>query len=239
MATKHLTNDNGVSAFGAAKNHLGGIVRTGGNHLVVIKQANGWTNKEFIVTPSDSRYIQGWSCGLEQFPGQQGGSQVFNDTNTLINNVKNSINTHGWKTGDCALFAISSRTAGPYAWYQYYKHYDATMPQPTALSEYGASVVAYKFNLHRLHLSKMGTDWSAYLRVWAPSLVIGGAGIDILPYDGILISGGLYNGGSTLRAKFFTDLPQTPTWDVSDNGDSFEFANNCNNGIVVYADTMV
>lgn len=67
MATIHLTNDNGRTAFGAAQNHLGGISNVGGSHLVVIKQVNAWTNKEFVVTPTDMRYTQAWSLGQEVY----------------------------------------------------------------------------------------------------------------------------------------------------------------------------
>lgn len=236
MAKATLTRDNHKTAFGAQKDSLAGVVSNSGSHLVVVKQMTAWNNKEFVVTPTDMRYNQGWSLGQEQYQNQQGGVAVFNDTNTLINNVKNSISTHNWKTGNCALFAISSRTAGPYAWYQYYKHYDATMPSPENLSEYGASVVAYKFNLHHLHFSKM-SSFTPYLRVWAPSLVVSFPPQQP-PDDGILIKGGLYNEGSCLRVKLFDQLP-TLAWNVAENADSFEFANNCNNGTVVYGDTVI
>ena len=87
----HLTNDNGVAAYSAAKNKLGGIYTwTGGSHLVVIRQMTNWTSKEFVTVPlSDyTRYFQSWSCGWEAYSSQQGGPAVYNDTNTLINNVR-------------------------------------------------------------------------------------------------------------------------------------------------------
>lgn len=236
MANRTLTRDNHQAVFGAQKDSLAGVNSNTGSHLVVVRQLTNWANKEFVVTPTDMRYNQGWSCGQEAYPNVHGGNNVLNDTNTLINNVKNSISTHNWKTGDCALFAVSSRAMGPYACYQAINHFDATMPAPQNLSEYGASVVAYKFNLHHLHLSKM-TSFSAYARVWAPSLVYS-LPIENFPTDGILIKGGLYNGGSSLRLKFFSDLPN-PSWDVADSGDSFEFAGNCNNGRIVTSDTLV
>lgn len=158
---------------------------------------------------------------------------MYNDTNTLVTNVRNRIET-GWKTGPCAMFGIWSRASGPYAWYQYYKHYDPTMPAPTTLTEYGASIVAYKFNLRHLHLSRMTSSYTAYLRVWAPSLVISAP--EDAADDGLLFSGGLYHNCSNLRVKMFSQLP-TLTWNVADGGDSFEFAGNCNNGIVVQQDT--
>lgn len=238
MANIHLTNDNGVAAFHESKNHLGGVYTSQrGDHLVVVKQTVNWSNKELVVTPTEMKYNQGWSCGLEQYNSQQGGTAVYNDTNRIINNVKDSISTHPWKTGQCALFAVSSRSAGPYAWYQYYKHYNPQMPTPNQLSEYGASVVAYKFNLRHLHLSKMSNSFTAYVRAWAPSLVVGFPALDVGD-DGILISGGLYNSGSCLRVKLFDELPAI-AWDVADSGDSFEFANNCNDGRIVTQDTAV
>lgn len=234
MAT--LIRDNHQQAFGAQQDSIAGVASNTGSHLVVVRQMTDWNNKEFVCTPIDMRYNQGWSLGQELYGNTQGGSAVYNDTNTLINNVRNSISTHGWKVGDCALFGIYSRTAGPYAWYQYYKHFDSTLPQPTALSEYGTSVVAYKFNLHHLHFSRM-TSFQAYLRVWAPSLVFSFPPQD-MPDDGILVAGGLYNNGSCLRVKFFNQLP-TPAWDIAEGADSFEFAGNCNNGTVVSWDTIV
>ncbi len=237
MAKPTLTRDNHRVVFSAQKDSLAGLNSNTGKHLVVVKQMTTWSNKEFVVTPTYVCYNQGWSCGQEVYPNVQGGVNVYNDTNTLINNVRNSIDTHDWKVGNCALFAISSRTAGPYAWYQYYAHYDASMPNPQSLSEYGASVVAYKFNLRHLHFSKM-TSFNVYVRVWAPSLVLSYPPVNP-PDDGILIKGGLYNSGSCLMVKFFTDLPTRPAWNISDSGDSFEFANNCNNGQIVYQDTTI
>lgn len=238
MANEHLTNDNGVAAFGNVQNHLGGVsTNQYGDHLVVVKQITNWYNKQFVITPTEIKYNQGWSCGLEEYSSVQGGMQVYNDTNTLIDNVKNSINTHNWKSGPCALFAISSRTGGPYAWYQYYNHFEPTMPVPNSLSEYGASVVAYKFNLKHLHLSKMPGTFTAYVRVWSPSIVVSYPPMDNA-VDGILINGGLYNNGSCLMVKLFSQLPAI-SWNVSDAGDSFEFANNCNNGTIVYQDTIL
>lgn len=233
MANEHLTNDNGVAAFRAASNHLGGISNNGQSHLVVVRQLTTWSQKEFVVTPTETKYNQAWSCGLEQYYMEQGGPRVYNDTNTLVTNVRNRIET-GWKTGPCAMFGIWSRASGPYAWYQYYKHYDPTMPAPTTLTEYGASIVAYKFNLRHLHLSRMTSSYTAYLRVWAPSLVISAP--EDAADDGLLFSGGLYHNCSNLRVKMFSQLP-TLTWNVADGGDSFEFAGNCNNGIVVQQDT--
>lgn len=46
MANEHLTNDNGVAAFGNVQNHLGGVsTNQYGDHLVVVKQITNWYNK--------------------------------------------------------------------------------------------------------------------------------------------------------------------------------------------------
>lgn len=59
-----------------------------------------------------------------------------------------------------------------------------------------------------------------------------------MPTDAMMFPGGMYNDASTLRVKLFDTLP-TVKWDVSDNGDSFEFNGNCNNGPAVYQDTPI
>jgi len=181
------------------------------------------------------RYCQGWSLGQEQYPNQQGGPQVYNDTNILINNVKNSINAASWKTGECAIFTVESRSGGPYAYYNARAHPDYSMPSPENLSEYGASVVAYKFNLRHLHFSKM-TSYSVYLRVWGASIAGGYPGT-VMPDDGIIYGGVLFGSAGCLRAKFYKTLP-TLSYDVAENADSFEFAGVANNGIKVNTDTF-
>ena len=177
-----------------------------------------------------------WSCGQELYPNRQGGSAVFNDTNTLITNVRNGLNASQWKSGNCALFSSSCRAYGPYSIFQDANHHDATMPNPAELTDFGASIVAYKFNIHHLHFSKM-TSFTAYLRVWAPSLL--NSNNAMFPDNAILISGGYFNDVSKLKVKFFKDIPN-PSWDVSDSGDAFEFGGgNSNNGTVVTRDTLL
>lgn len=232
-----LTRDNHKNAFGAVQDSLAGLTTSSGSHLVVIRQPNTWNKKQLVATPTEIVYKQGWSCGLELYPNVQGTVNVYNDTNTLLNNVKTAIGTSGWKVGDCALFSISSRAEGPYAWYNYYKHYDPTTPSVQRLSDYGMSVVAYKFNFHRLFISKMlPSSINIYVRVWAPSLLLSEP--NMYPDDAIMIKGGLYNDASTLRVKLFEELPENPAWNLADDGDSFEFAGNCNNGVVVQQDTV-
>lgn len=95
----HLTNDNGVSAFSAAKNHLGGVSTTQhGDHLVVVQQKTDWSNKEFVITPdlSDCCFCVGYSGGKEQYPNVQGGPNVYRDTNTLVSNVKYLLDHGVW-----------------------------------------------------------------------------------------------------------------------------------------------
>lgn len=238
MATVHLTNDNGAAAFGNQKNHLGGISTVAhGEHLVVVKQKTNWSNKEFVVTPSlaDSKYFTGWSLGWEQYPSAQGGSNVYNDTNTLITNVRNTFTNKQWKSGSCALFTVSSRASGPYAIYNNYYHSDS-YSSPEKNSEFGVSLVALKFDLKHLHFSKM-TSHSAYIRCWGASIAF--SRIDLPDASsGILINGGFYNGASQLRVKFFDELP-TLAWNVAENADSFEYGNHVNNGRVVSQDTLL
>ena len=232
----HLTNDNGVAAFRAQKNHLGGaITEDAGSHLVVIKQTTNWSNKEFVVTPYERKYFCAWAVGEELFPNQRGGSQVFNDTNQLINRTKSIVDQHpkGWKNGDCAIFSVSGRGDGPAACYEYN---NGGVWFPDTRSEYGASFVAYKMDLRHLHLSMMGTNFKAYLRCWAPSLVVGE--ITELPDAGILIASGLYNQASNLKMKFFSTLPDLTSL-LCETGDGFEFGNNANNGRRVTADTEI
>lgn len=235
MATPTLTRDNHKIAFGAQKDGLAGINSSSGSHLVVVKQRTNWSNKEFVVTPTETKYCQSWSLGQESFPNQQGGPQVYNDTNILINNVKNAINNAAWKTGDCAIFTVESRSGGPYAYFNSIAHPDYTMPSPENLTEYGASVVAYKFNLRHLHFSKM-SSFTAYLRVWGASIA-GGYPSVLLPDDGIIYGGTLFGNAGCLRAKFYDSLP-TVSSEVAENADSFEFAGVANNGIQVSTDTF-
>ena len=68
MANPTLTRDNHRSVFGAQKDSLAGLNSNSGKHLVVVRQLTNWNNKEFVVTPIDARYNQGWSCGLEVYP---------------------------------------------------------------------------------------------------------------------------------------------------------------------------
>ena len=232
----HLTNDNHVAAFGESKNHLGGISTSQhGDHLVVVRQATNWTNKEFVATPdvSQSRYFYGWSLGEEQYGNQQGGPAVYNDTNTLVTNVRNSFANQQWKSGNCALFSITSRSDGPYA--NYYKVAHSSQFNPLEYSEYGASVVAYRFDLKRLHFSKM-QSFQAYVRCWGASIVAKQA--MVAADDGILINGGFYGDTSKLHVKLYESLPAL-SWNVADGADSIEFGNNVNNGRVVSKDTLV
>lgn len=231
----HLTRDNHKVALHEAKDNLAGIDSDSGRHLVVVRQRTNWNNKEFVVTPTEMRYCQGWSLGLEDNRNTQGGPAVYNDTNILINNVKNSINAASWKTGNCALFTVSSRSGGPYAYYNSVAHPDATMPTPENLSEYGASVVMYKFNFHHLHISKM-SGFMPYIRVWAPSIA-GGYPPVLMPDDGIIYGGVLFGDGGCLRVKFYSSLP-SPSSELAENADSFEFAGVANNGIKVNTDTF-
>ena len=234
----HLTNDN-RAAYGAAKNRLGGIQNSAGRHLVVVKQLTNWTNKEFVVTPTSGKYFSAWAGGEEAFPGQQGGVNVFNDTNTLLNSVKQKYDSSSWMDGYHAIVSIFSRADGPYA----NKLYDDTGLQPNSLSEFGNSICAYKLNLKHLHLSKMKSGstrtYEAYVRVWGTSLVF--CNLGVLNHDGILISGQMYNGASQLKVKLTSELPDLGANVVENNYcDSFDVANTAaNNGRRVSQDVLV
>lgn len=228
----HLINDNHAVVYGTS-NHLGGLDSSSGRHLVVVKQRTNWNNKEMVVTPTEQKYFTAWSLGKERYPANQGGTLVYNDTNVLLDNVKSKMNSsQQWKDGNCALFSVFSRAEGPYA--KYDEIINNGEPANT-ISEFGTSVVAYKFNMRHLHFSKM-TSFKTYARCWAPSLVASEP--TLLAGDGILISGSLYNNASKLRIKFFSELPSL-TYNLATSGDSLEFGDHSNNGRVVTTDTLV
>lgn len=193
-----------------------------------------WTNKEFVVTPRTSymKYFQSWSMGKEAYPSNQGGPAVFNDTNTLINNVRGQFNSNNaWYDGQCAIFNSFCRTQGPYS---IWRSQQSTSVNPAELSEYGASAVALGFELHHLHFSRM-TSYDVYLRVWGGS--IGCSSPQIFAKDITLINGGFYNSASQLKVKFYSSLPDlSPT--MAEGADSFEFGNAVNNGTRVSRDTL-
>lgn len=172
MANIHLTNDNGVAAFGNPKDKIGAVTTTQhGDHLVVVQQKTDWSNKEFVVTPKleDCRFCVGYSGGIEQYPNVQGGPNVYNDTNVLITNARNLLNNGIWwymdaNNGAMPVWIVGARGKGALRNIGNQWTSDAT--------EFGASQVMWAFDLHRIPLSKM-TSFKMYVRCWAASYVFG------------------------------------------------------------------
>lgn len=223
----HLTNDNHKVAFSETKNHLGGISK-GGNHLVVIKQNTSWSNKKFVVPPCDVMSIKAASKGVERYPNVQGGANVMNDTNNLINSAASYINNGIWQNQYAPIYNMFFRYCGPYS------DYDENWKVPAGTSEYDTSIVAYKFNLHRLHFSKM-SSFKAYVRVFNPSKLVTGVNIGIT--HAIQFSGGAYNDASKLCFKLVDELPERPSFNMANGYDKVETNGHANAGTSVTRDT--
>ncbi|MBR4653416.1 MAG: hypothetical protein IKO72_08660 [Kiritimatiellae bacterium] len=232
----HLTADNTGTA---ANDRLASVALsdTDDTHLAVVQQASKWTNKEFFATPKAARWAACMATGIEQYPGTQGGTNVYNDTMPLINAVATRMNGLSWRTGyHPGVNAFIRGMNGPYSKRN-------GIASNGARSEYVHSIVAYKFNLHHLHFSKM-TSYTAKLRVYVPSLVMQTDSREpILPssdsgaYHCRLHHMGIASGASQLCCRLATELP-TLAADVAAGYDSWEFLGNANNGETVNSETV-
>ena len=191
-------------------------------HLVKIRQPSAWTNKVMLVTPSDAKWAACMSTGIESYPTMLGTSDVYNDTQNLINAVGTCMNGLSWRDGyhPCINAFIRGSMRGPYS-------HRSGVTTSTERAEYVHSAVAYKFNLRRLHVSRM-TQWSAYLRVYVPSLAHqwnnGEAGL----YYCVLENVALMNGASRLCCRVESELPSLAA-DVAGGRDEWEFNGVANN----------
>ena len=178
------------------------------------------------------------ATGIEQYPSTQGGTNVYNDTQSLINQVGACMNALSWRNGyhPCINAFTRGVMRGPYS-------HRPGVSSSNARAEYIHSAAAYRFKLHRLHFSMM-TAFTPYLRVYVPSLAIqtdptepppltsGNCGL----FTCLLFSGGLYNGASQLCCRVSPYLPALAA-DVADGFDAWEIAGNANNGSTVSSDT--
>jgi len=224
----HLTSDNHKNAqIGDKVNHLAAVRYSSENHLVCIRQLTSWTNKEFVQKPDATRWCACMGTGKEATPSSQSGSVVKTDTDLLVSAVSTATDSLSWRSGYHPCFNFFARgIGGPYS-------KRTTLPQGSA--EFAHALVAYRFNLHYLHFSKL-SSYSAYLRVYCPSLAFQRRMDSFALYWATLVNGGLYNGASTLCARVSTDLP-SPSSTVASGYDAWEFYGTANNGRTVTSDT--
>lgn len=240
MATPHLTSDNANATGAATADRLASVVMSGSSdtHLVIVTQTADWNTKDLLVTPVEGRWAACMATGIEQYPRVQGGTNVYNDTQNLINEVGNCMNSLSWRNGyhPCVNAFTRGVMKGPYS-------HRSGISSNNARAEYIHSKVAYRFKLHRLHFSKM-SEFTPYLRVYVPSLVIQNDPTEPPPnvsgncglFNCLLISGGLYNGASQICCRVSTSLPALSA-DVAAGYDAWEIAGNANDGTTVSSDT--
>lgn len=192
-------------------------------HLVKLRQSSAWSNKEFRVTPSAGRWVACMATGIEAHPNTRGGSAVYADTNNLIAAVGTCMDGLTWRSGyhPCVNAFMRGRMKGPYS-------HRSGVVSSNARSEYVHSAVSYKFNLHRLHFSKM-SSFSAFLRVYVPSLLFQSDYSSTGLYYCTLESSALMNDASKLCCLVSASLP-TLCKDVAEGRDEWEIFGVANDG---------
>lgn len=152
-----------MAHLSANGSHLNAVTKDNATHLVVVTQPNAWKDRELIVSPSEKKYAWASAWGQENYNAEMGTANVYAETQSLVNAASAQLSGAAWRTGDKAIFALSTRSHSPhqgltdvYNWVQY--------------SEYSISAVALKFKLRNLPLSRMSSV-SAYVRAWQPSIM--------------------------------------------------------------------
>lgn len=227
MATPHLVSDYSPADGPAEEDNLASVQETSESdvHLVTIEQSSAWSNKTFLATPTSARWAACMATGIEANPNLQGTSAVYNDTNALINAVGTKMDSISWRTGyhPCVnSFIRGSYSFGPYS-------HRSGVAADYARAEYVHSAVAYRFNLHRLHFSKM-SSFTASIRVYVPSLAQNWNGTGI--YTCTLENAPMFNGASKICCSLSKNLP-TLAADIAGGRDEWEINGNANNGASV------
>ena len=170
MATPHLTYR--AKDEETTNPLLRTVDSNGKGHLLIIRRASAWSNKELVVTP-DAEY---YSCAVVHGKSSQYLNQLpYSDSVALTNAHEaawTALDETAWKEGHKPSFNYVARGFGP--WYVRTCASSVTESTASQIMEYGGSRQNLHFNCRAIPWmigTATGQTLDAYLRFWNPSSV--------------------------------------------------------------------
>ena len=167
MATPHLCS----TPTGLAGSQAG--LLADGDHLLVIKHPNWWTDKYLLVTPDEECFAQSVAWGTESASdaaADLNGQNSFHLQSRLAT-ARDAMTTESWHEGHKPLYNYWARSCPPYRICKD-ENLDATKNE--RIMECGMSWVALRFNFRALPTGSATGVYNirAWWRVWNPSCLL-------------------------------------------------------------------
>lgn len=202
MATTLCKTDKGTGS-GAARYPL---LATAGSHLLIVKHASAWTNKNLVVTPAAESYAQAVTWGEED--NYHSGIVLAEadadarNLQTRLGNLRDAMTAESWQTGHKPLYAYWARAYPPYR-----IRIDTAINSTTLYNtmELGSSFQLLRFNIYALPTGLL-SSFSAWWRIWNPSCI---EDLDMTPGGGahvVRAQNYLHNGAGVLRYNFSSSI---------------------------------
>lgn len=193
---------------GGASPNLATLDGDGGEHLLVMRQTSDWSNRSFVVTPSEEKFAFAAANGRPP--------TLHQECAALATAISSLFASASWVDGCKALFAYYTTQLDPL---MLYRVGGRPLSLPTeARSGQGMTVIAQKYDLRALPLAAFDAGWKASIRLHCPSHLFHDP-------QGIWLPSDVWNsmgGSNTLYALASAELPDHPSAILTDppQGDS-------------------
>ena len=162
MATPHLCSESATKTTDRR-------IICSPSHLLIIRRATAWSNKELVVTPKEEAFCHAVTFSDASSYGSGTGSDVVSDGNAMANNYRAVWATRqlaNWFSGHRPLFNYYTRGWGPWA----IRTINLDTSRGPRIYEAGGSRLLLKFGFKAFPAGTF-TSCKIYLRLWNPSFM--------------------------------------------------------------------